>query len=402
MLDLGLRNELLVLDLIRHAPDGTSQSEVVRRTGLSRQTVSLIVRRLLDRGIISTAGTVTVGRGKPATVLRLVPTAQLVAGVHLDPSAISLVIVDLLTSVVTERRLPAPSRDPEGDVDRIAAELTAVTQTLHEEGWRTPDGRDVDEALLGIGVASPGPIDVTRGVIVDPPWLPGWRDMPVVKRLRARTGLPVVLDKDTNAALTAEMWSTPQPTGETVLYLYIGAGIGSAVSVGGTVHHGAGALAGEIGHLPTGLEGAECSCGRRACLSLYTDGAALLERAEQLGVPLPDPDLPTVERLAGLTSLAADGDAGARQLVEDFGLALGEALRTLIDVHDPHRVIIGGPNWAALEPVALGRVLERSRHARLRRPREVEILTSQRGDDVGALGAATLFLQRELSPAARG
>ena len=85
MLDLGQRNELIVLDAVRHAPEGTSQSEVVATSGLSRQAVSLITRRLREQGLIETDGTLAGSRGKPRTVLRVVPTARLAAGVHLDP-----------------------------------------------------------------------------------------------------------------------------------------------------------------------------------------------------------------------------------------------------------------------------------------------------------------------------
>src|SRR5690606_41601263 len=77
MLDLGARNELIVLDAIRHAPEGTSQSEVVDRSGLSRQAVSLITRRLRERGMITTDCTLSGARRTPLTALLLVHTPLL-------------------------------------------------------------------------------------------------------------------------------------------------------------------------------------------------------------------------------------------------------------------------------------------------------------------------------------
>jgi predicted NBD/HSP70 family sugar kinase len=409
MLDLGQRNELIVLDAVRHAPDGTSQSEVVASSGLSRQAVSLITRRLREQGLIETDGTLAGSRGKPRTVLRIVPAARLAAGVHLDPSQIALVVVDLLGRPVAHRSLPAPTDDPAADVERITHALRGMQEALHESGWSTPDDRSATEAMLLIGVASPGGIDVRRGVVVNPPWLPGWRGVPLVEMLAGTTGLPVVLDKDTNAALTAETWSTAQRPEETVLYIYAGAGIGSAVSVGGTVHHGAAAQAGEIGHLPTGLEGPLCGCGRRGCLSRFTDTSVLRAAGEALGLLAPGAG-PGADGAAGGTSggagalatlaRAADsGDAGALALFDAYGAALGEALRTLIGVHDPHRVVLGGPSWDALAPFVLPTVEERVR--RDASPKQVRIESSRLGDDVGALGAAALFLQHELSPASR-
>ncbi|MGP9537335.1 ROK family protein [Brachybacterium sp. AOP43-C2-M15] len=399
MLDLGARNELIVLAAIRHAPDGTSQSEVVHRSGLSRQAVSLITRRLRERSLITSDGTLAGSRGKPRTVLRIVPSALLAAGIHLDPSGISIVVVDLLASVVTQRSLAAPTDDPTADIARIADALTALQEDLGAAGWRTPDGREAREAMLGIGVASPGGIDVRRGVVVNPPWLPGWRDVPLVEQLEHATGLPVVLDKDTNAALTAETWSAAQSPDETVLYIYVGAGVGSAVSTGGRVHHGAEAQAGEIGHLPTGLEGPECGCGRRACLSRFTDVSMILGAAEEQGILPADPRRSSAERLQDLAAAAEADRSGAAALIEGYGIALGEALRTLIGVHDPHRLVLGGPHWRALAPFALPRIEERVR--RDAPSHRVRIDSSHLGDGVAALGAATLFLQRELSPASR-
>lgn len=399
MLDLGARNELIVLDAIRHAPEGTSQSEVVDRSGLSRQAVSLITRRLRERGMITTDGTLAGSRGKPRTVLRLVPTSLLAAGVHLDPAGITVVVADLLAEVIAERHLEAPSDDPAADIARIAAALAEILDELTGAGWRTPDGRGPEEALLGIGVASPGGIDVRRGVVVNPPWLPGWRGVPLVEQLAEATGLPVVLDKDTNAALTAHTWSAAQSSEETVLYIYVGAGVGSAVSAGHRVQHGSGALAGEIGHLPTGLDGEVCGCGRRACLSQFTDASTVLAAARRDGALAEDGQADLRTQLQDLVAAADAGSPPARALTLAYGAALGEALRTLIGVHDPHRVVLGGPYWNALSPQVMP-VIE----ARVRRdapPERVQLMSSRLGDEVAALGAATLFLQRELSPVTR-
>lgn len=402
MLDLGLRNELIVLDAIRHAPGGTSQSDLVHRCGLSRQAVSLITRRLLERGLIETDGTLSGSRGKPRTVLRIVPSSLVATGVHLDPAGISIVIVDLLAQVVARRSLDAPTDHPASDIARIADALTAMQEELRDKEWRTPHGSDIGEATLGIGVASPGGLDVARGLVVNPPWLPGWRDVPLVELLGQATGLPVVLDKDTNAALTAETWSVEQPPEETVLYIYVGAGVGSALSTGGRVHHGSATRAGEIGHLPTGLDGARCSCGRRACLSQFTDIETILASAEEAGILRAGSAPSRFERLQSLVRAADGGDQAAAELIASYGAALGEALRTLISVHDPHRLILGGPYWCALAPLVLPVIEERvEAMASTGQPVAARIESSRFGDDVGALGAATLFLQRELSPAAR-
>jgi hypothetical protein len=224
MPDIGAKNELVVLDAIRSAPEGSSQSEVVRRSGLSRQAVSLITRRLMDRGLVETDGTLSAGRGKPRTVLRVVPSSLLAAGVHLDPTGITLVIVDLGANVVAEKALGPPGSDPDTGVARIAAGLEELLATMYEDGWRTPGGQSAREALLGVGVAAPGGLDWRRGVLVDPPWMPDWWDTPLVEMLSRATGRTALLDKDTNAALAAEIWAGERLSEQTLLYVYVSAG----------------------------------------------------------------------------------------------------------------------------------------------------------------------------------
>ncbi|WP_240613138.1 ROK family transcriptional regulator [Brachybacterium endophyticum] len=406
MPDIGAKNELVVLDAIRNAPEGSSQSEVVRRSGLSRQAVSLITRRLMERGLVETDGTRGEGRGKPRTVLRVSPSSLLAAGVHLDPAGISLVMVDLGANVVAERAIGPPGTDPDAGVHRIAEGLEELLASLHGEGWHSPSGQRASDVLLGIGVAAPGGLDSRRGVLVDPPWMPGWWNSSLAEMLSHATGRPAVLDKDTNAALAAEIWAGDRLSEQTVLYIYVSAGIGSAVASRGRVQRGSTTQAGEIGHLPTGLDGPLCGCGRRACLSVFTDVRAMLSRFDAAGTGTgpgttdPSEVADDGERLDALLAAATAGDPLGSQIAREHGTALGEALRTLIGIHDPHRVIIGGPYWRALEPLSMPHVLERAMQGNGGR-RGVTISSSAFGDDVGAIGAATLYLGRELSPTVR-
>ena len=86
-------------------------------------------------------------------------------------------------------------------------------------------------------------------------------------------------------------------------------------------------------------------------------------------------------------------------LLTAYGVALGEALRTLVGIHDPHRIVLGGPHWDTLAPHVLPAVEQSVR--RDAPPEQLRLESSWLGGDVGALGAAALFLQSELSPATR-
>lgn len=445
MTDIGEYNERLVLHTIRSSPEGIGQSDVVRRSGLSRQAVSLITRRLIAEGMIEQAGRRVSGPGKPHTLLRVVADARLTIGVHLDPAHITVVVCDLAARPVARATLDPPTDDPQADISRIAAKIDGLTLSLGAAaapsrpagadadlaaggdvagggsagtgGGRGPTGPEAREdalsgvgaegppgaadglatrrRLLGIGIAAPAGLDATAGILRDPPWMPGWRDIPIVEELSAATGLPAVLGKDTNAALTGEIWSRHLESTQTVLYMYVGHGVGSAVSSNGAVHRGGTTQAGEIGHLPIGRGDDACNCGRYGCLCLYTDAPVLVRSAQQAGVPVRD----AAGMTAAIDALAAEAERGsepAQEIIAGHGRALGEAIRILAGVHDPQRIIIGGPTWPALRALA-----ERPAHEQVSQwlqGAHATMESSHLGDDIGAIGAACLFLDQELAP----
>ncbi|WP_299301459.1 ROK family protein [uncultured Brachybacterium sp.] len=423
MADIGSYNEKLVLQMIRSAPGGMSQSQVVRGSGLSRQTVSLIARRLLQEGLIETAGQRISGPGKPSTTLQAVADSRWTIGLHVDPAYLTIVICDLQGNAVDTTILAAPSEDSAADIARIAAEIERLCTRhgavkIHDAPASAPapapapapgagtgtgaDGADGRAALqdpprrvvLGIGVAAPAPLDSASGVILDPPWLPSWHGVPVVAQLEAATGLPVLLDKDTNAALTGEIWAGHLPTEETILYLYLSHGVGSAVSANGRVHRGGSTQAGEIGHLPTGVADEICSCGRHGCLNLFAGARRMIERAIAAGMDICAEDVPA--SVDAIAAAAQRGESSALAAVERHLAAVIAALDILSRIHDPQRIIVGGPVLSALLPLAAPRIragtpdwLDRS---------GCTLHFSELGNAAGAIGAACLFLEEELSP----
>src|SRR5690625_665528 len=400
MTDIGDYNEKLVLQTIRAATAGISQSEVGRRADLSRQSVSLITRRLLAEGLIETAGRRISGPGKPYTVLRMVPDARLAIGVHLDPAHITVVVCDLYGRPLVKSTMEAPTRSAGRDIARISARIAELGDSIGATaagsgpGRHEETGRPVRRRLLGLGIAAPGSLDPTAGIVRRPPWIP-WRDVPVAAELGEACGLPATLDKDTNAALTGEIWTRNLPFDKTVLYIYVSHGVGSAVSAYGRVQRGWGTQAGEIGHLPTGRADLRCGCGAFGCLNLYTDVPLLVDRARAAGVAVPV-DAGIKQEVRAAAAAAASGNAGARESIARHGAALGQALRTLIGIHDPERIIIGGPAWPLLARYGMPPVQEAI--GDWQADSDAVLESSHLGDDVGAVGAASLFLEQELAP----
>ncbi|MBB5078825.1 ROK family transcriptional regulator [Nonomuraea endophytica] len=373
---VGDFNESVILDAIRRHPTGLSRVELARATGLSAQAVSNITRRLLDQGLVRESGKRSGGNGKPRTLLEIVPAARYAVGVHLDPAVITCVLVDLLGTVIAQRGRRTPRG---GETDAIAADMASSVSALMAES-----GAD-RERILGLGIAAPGPIDVTAGWVVDPPELPGWGRYPLRERLSAATGLPALLDKDVTAAVVAERWTGAATDSRNLLFFYLGTGSGMGLVVDDTVLRGVSGNAGEVGGL-----GAACS------------SRAILEEAIALGVlggeyTVTDP----AEAQGGmrrLAELAAAGQAQADGIIERLAIRIGRGVCAAATLLDVDTIVFGGPIWQVLadrmlpviEPMVAGSPFVKATHP-------TAVLSTTLGENVAAVGAASLVLDQALS-----
>ncbi|WCD97147.1 ROK family transcriptional regulator [Streptomyces sp. HUAS 31] len=276
---LRSHNAALVLDLLRTAgPDGISRLELAERTGLTPQAVSKITARLREAGLAAEAGRRASTGGKPRTVLRLVPEAGHAVGVHLDRDELTAVLCDLTGAVVARR---SAALDLGAGAETVVERAVRVVGELVGEGGRSgagggglvaqfpaPPGGSSDRRpqVLGVGVALPGPLDHRRGVLHRVTGFPEWNGFPLRDVLARRLSLPVVVDKDTNAAALGLAVGGEAGALASFAYLHFGAGLGGGLVIGGAVHRGARTGAGEFGHQVVQLDGPPCGCGNRGCV----------------------------------------------------------------------------------------------------------------------------------------
>ncbi|MFE6667806.1 ROK family protein [Streptomyces sp. NPDC057697] len=272
---LRSHNAALVLDLLRVAGvRGISRLELAERTGLTPQAVSKITARLRAEGLVAGAGHRASTGGKPRTVLRLVPEAGYAVGLHLDRDGLAAVLVDLSGTVAGSRTARLDLGAPADEV--LAAATDAVAELLTgpdadpdvapDAATAVPGGSagPGDRRVLGMGVAVPGPLDHRDGVLHRVTGFPQWDGYPLRDALAVRTGLPVVVDKDTNAAALG--LALRAAGGGDFAYLHLGTGLGAGLVLGGALHRGARTGAGEFGHQTLQLDGPVCGCGGRGCI----------------------------------------------------------------------------------------------------------------------------------------
>jgi glucokinase len=282
---------------------------------------------------------------------------------------------------VLRGRVARPTPAAEGPAVVVDEIVAAVHESLA--------AADAAQAPTGVGIAAPGPLSGTQGVVFSPPNLHGWTNVPLAALLGERLGLPVTLIKDTNAAAIAESRMGAAKGFSTLIYVTISTGIGGGLILGGKLYEGPDGTAGEVGHVTIDRNGPLCECGNRGCVEAIASGSAIARRATTLVTEgkliLPPGVRPSAE---GVFKAALAGNEEAQAIANEVGWALGLALVGLVHLFNPQCIVLGGGMMHAgpllLDPI---RVML-ARHA-MPIPREsVHLVTATLGDDVGLWGAA--------------
>lgn len=382
---VGPFNQSVILELIRRERDGISRAEIAATTGLVPQTVSNATKLLIEQGLVVEAGTVIQGRGKPPVLLRLEPRSRFAVGVHIDPAFITYVLLDLGGAVLARstHRTPSPT-NPKAVIAELSDQVNRLTRAAGIDRSR----------ILGVGVATPGPIDAQQGVMVDPPLMVGWWNVPIRDAVAEATGLGVVFDKEVVAAAAAEIWFG-EPDRRDFALIYLSAGIGTGLVLDGTIRRGATGNAGDGGRIIVADSGVPDAPSQQ--LGHLVTPEHLVRQA--IGEGLLPEGLDTDAGFERLLSQAEGGDPAALAILRRAGRNLASAVLTLVNVLDIPEVVFAGPYWERLRPLLMSTIAAAVQTSPMRSTRhEIRFSLSRVGLEVGAVGAACLVLDTVLSP----
>ena len=280
-------------------------------TGLSRTTITTLLADLQERGmVVESDSEPRSGRGRPAALLRLAPTAGAALGIDFGHRHLRVAVADLSSTVLAER-------SAEVEVD-TAAEFALDLAARLVDDVLAQAGLSIDQ-VIGAGMGLPGPIDRRTGRVGSSVILPGWFGINAGEQLANRLRIPVDVDNDANLGALAEYTLGTGRGLEHLIYVKVSSGIGAGIILGGRLHRGVTGNAGELGHVQVRMDGAVCRCGNRGCLETVASAGALLNVLR----PVHGPDLD----LRGMLALAAEGDAGTLRVINDAGRAVGHAHR---------------------------------------------------------------------------
>jgi glucokinase len=248
--------------------------------------------------------------------------------------------------------------------------------------------------VVGVGLGTPGTMDIPAGKLLEPPNLPTWHHFPIRDKLQTITHRPVSFANDANAAAYGEFWIGSGKKFHSIVMLTLGTGVGGGIIIGDLSIDGENSHGSECGHIIIDYQNDArmCSCGNRGHLEAYASATALIRRTEEV-LNVTTRASTVRARLADgeeLTPLllareAEEGDALSLELILDTAMYLGVGVVSLMHTIDPGAVILGGAmNFGGHEKPLGRRFLERVREEV--RARAFETLVERTVVDFALLG----------------
>ena len=339
----GLRtqNRTAVLACL-HQFGAMSRKQLAVRLGLTPAAMTKISAELIAEDLIAETGSVGTGSvGRREILLSLNPDARFALGVWLGLGKAILSSVLLNGDVVFSETVSLPLRaDAESAVSLLSDRLMQLVEQHH-----IPKKR-----IVGIGIAVRGVLGPDARTVKSSFDALNASDFPICARFEARTGYKSVLSNNVRALCAAQMFLSREPQSGSSFFVRCGTGIGGALSVGGRILAGSRGQCAEIGHIPVLLRGGKpCHCGKSGCLETVASPTAVREDAQLI---LSETETPLLWRLSGgrkeavTTELVLDsargGDTGAEAIANRAIEALADALKHVIYLIDPDRIVLYG------------------------------------------------------------
>lgn len=265
----------------------------------------------------------------------------LFAGVDVGGTNIKVGIVDGDGSVVASTKFPTLANSiPSESLEKAKETLTRLLES-ESLSW---------EDIGGVGLGTPGPMDIGTGLILTPNNLPGWRNFPVRENLEQLTGKPVVFSNDAAAAAFGEFWIGSGRQYASLVLITLGTGVGGGIIVDDLNVEGAHSHGAEIGHITidTSENARICPCGLPGHLEAYASATAVVARCNEELASGAESKLNEMTGEASplsalmISNAADEGDELSLKIIDETAMYLGRGVALLAHVIDPEAFILGG------------------------------------------------------------
>ena len=310
------QNYSLILNCLRKTP--MSRAQISKLTSLSKSAVTMLTKQLIDEGQLTEIGTTSTDFGRHPILLDIVKGHRFALGVNLTRKLVSVCLVNLKLEII----------------DMISSEISHFSSAVEVIDWCCENGFKLIEknnlqkdSCIGIGVASPGPLDYKTKTVLNPPNFPILKGVNIAELFEKHTNLPVFLNNGPVLMAIYEHTKRKEKI-ENYLYVTVDNGIGSAIIQKGKVYRGSGGFSGEIGHTTVDINGPLCDCGNNGCLEGYATKKAIESRFGN--------------SFESMTDLAYNNDQKAVLEVEKTARLLSAGIINAVNLLDVDAVIIHG------------------------------------------------------------
>ncbi|TFG93382.1 MAG: ROK family transcriptional regulator [Candidatus Atribacteria bacterium] len=322
------KNAITLLHLLLKE-DGISRVELSRMTGLTKTTISAIIKGFKDSGIVEESNQVSTGNiGKSPIPLHIRADAVCTIGVHLSRQRVETLLMDAQMKIITSNIGEDYTRfGPEGIIDSLFTNINKIMEYAKK--------KEIEIGAIGIGI--PGPLDAQTGVVKRPPKLKGWIDVPLGSIVQKEYGIPVWIENDANVCALAEKWLGGERNIHNFICILLNEGIGAGVIINDELYQGAYDFVGEIGHF---------LCYEQGQFQFLEDIAGvdvLLYLANSHGL--------SVKNLEKMAELVQQDNQIAKSIVEKVATWIGSAIVNAIHMIGPQTVFIGGKMIVLGEPL---------------------------------------------------
>jgi predicted NBD/HSP70 family sugar kinase len=372
------RNRYIVLStLLREGP--LTKAQIASQTNLTFATVANIISEFESKQLVCELGRVASQGGRKATLYGINRNVQCFVGVDVQIEKIICAITnfggDILETLVTPFDV---SRGPLESIQCVRTMIDTLTTNL---------GISL-ENIGGIGISTPGPIDAEHGIILSPPNMSGWVNVPFREVMEREFSIPCFLERDANAAALGEKEFGAGRGIEHLVYVMVDVGIGLGIIINNDIYYGFNNGAGEIGHVVMELDGPRCNCGNNGCLEAVASGYALQRLfRDRFSDPM------TLEKLI---SISKQGTNEAQKLLIQAGHYLGLAVANLCNLLNPQMVVFGG-SLALGSDIYFEQILSTARkHILPMYLHQIRFERAELGQMSGVIGAASIAFKNSI------
>jgi glucokinase len=309
---------------------------------------------------------------------------EVLAGIDIGGTKIAIALETPSGERVATRRLPTQA---EAGAYAILENISRAVEEMLSEN---------EVEIISIGVGSPAPLDVEKGLILSPSNLRDWDRFPIVSLLNERFKVPVTLDNDANVAALGEYIYGAGRGYRNIFYVTISTGIGGGIIINGEIYHGVANGAGELGHAVAQPGGVRCNCGSTGCLETICAGVHIARRArERLAGGEPSLINEMISDASEITAktvveAARRGDRLALEIWNETCLFLAIGVANIFTLLAPEVVVVGGGIAAAGELLFAPLREMIPRFVSMIPPEKINLVPAQLGAESGVCGALAL------------